>query len=264
VRKEILQYYGERNATYLHGSGENATEFLLDELQLNNKNEQVLEFGFGTGGTLVKVKSRYAAIQLYGVDVSPLMLKKASKRLKFCGLQAGVSLVLSPSDNSLPFANHQFDKVYAESVLGIQDAVSLRKILSEIFRVLRPGGCLVLNESVWAAHMKAEEIEDMNRRCKQAFGIIQASSEYAGTAQWLELLQQTGFSVAQFKKITPTQNKKTKTFAEILSVLFTFGGKINSLRPALLKERLAYQTSMKEISPANGNYLEVAMFFAVK
>jgi len=264
VRKEILQYYGERNATFLHGSGENATEFLLNELQLDNKNEQVLEFGFGTGGTLVKVKSRYASIQLYGVDVSPLMVKKAGERLQFCGLSAGVTLALSSAANSLPFGNDQFDKVYAESVLGIQDAESLRKILSEIFRILRPGGCLVLNESVWATEMSAEEIVEMNRKCKQAFGIIQANAEYPGTRQWLDLLQQTGFSDTRVKKITTTQHKKTKNFAEILSALFTLGGKINSLRPASLKERLAYQTSMKEISPANRNYLEVALFTAVK
>lgn len=59
---------------------------LISKLNIQGS-EKIVEFGIGTGGTLVKLKSKFPAINLIGIDISDKMLEVANKRIRFCGLK---------------------------------------------------------------------------------------------------------------------------------------------------------------------------------
>ena len=91
-----------------------------------------LDFGIGDG----RVAELIHVGRLTGVDVSQVALDRARKRLP------GAELVLVEPDEPLPFADNSFDLVTCTETLEHVRDVQLA--LSEIRRVLRPGGRLAL------------------------------------------------------------------------------------------------------------------------
>ncbi len=205
MNNKILNYYGNINAAYLHACAEGGTEFLLQELDTKN-NETILELGFGTGATLVKIKAKHPQINLYGLEASELMLQKAISRLKFCGLSKKIQLQKTNTSQRFPYSDSFFDKIYAESVLGIQETEEIDFILTEALRTLKPNGKLIINETIWLPSIEYNEIETINKTCKNTFGIIQANAEYYTTLKWEQLFKRIGFSKTESKAVKPATN----------------------------------------------------------
>jgi len=263
MNRNILEHYGKINATNLHSSGDVGTEQLLQELGLKD-GENVLEVGFGTGGTLVKVRARYPLVNLYGIDSSAIMFERSLSRLRFCGLRKGTSLFNVQPGQKFPFNDGLFDRIYAESVFGIQEGPQLKAMLSEVLRVLKPNGSLVTNETVWLPEITRQEIENINRICKNAFGIIQASADYPTRGHWLQLFETTGFTKSYSKPIDHRTIKDIpKSKGEILSGMYTFMGILKNLHPRTAAESRAFEKSMGNIF-GNKRYLEGVLFVAIK
>lgn len=94
--------------------------------------ERALDLGVGDGRVAALLRPQ----RLTGADVSRVALDRARRRLP------GAELVLVAPDEPLPFADNQFDLVTCiETVEHIRD---VQLALSEIRRVLRPGGRLAL------------------------------------------------------------------------------------------------------------------------
>jgi SAM-dependent methyltransferase len=96
----------------------------------HHKGERVLEVGCGTGCDLVQF-GKYGA-HATGVDITPAHLELARHRV------GALATVKEADARSLPFPDASFDYVYSHGVLHHSDEP--RKIVEEIFRVLRPGG----------------------------------------------------------------------------------------------------------------------------
>jgi ubiquinone/menaquinone biosynthesis C-methylase UbiE len=105
-----------------------------------------LDLGCGDGNYTEHATARDA--RLVGLDRSPEMLAAARRRL---GERSGVAWVQGDVA-MLPFADHSFVTVIAVTVLCF--AADRQRVIDEAFRVLRPGGRLVLGElgrySSWA------------------------------------------------------------------------------------------------------------------
>jgi ubiquinone/menaquinone biosynthesis C-methylase UbiE len=94
--------------------------------------DHALDLGVGDG----RLTRELQAIHLTGADVSQVALDRAARRLP------SARLVLVEPDHPLPFEDSEFDLVVcAETLEHVRD-VQLE--LSEIRRVLRPGGTLAL------------------------------------------------------------------------------------------------------------------------
>ncbi|MFN8348958.1 MAG: class I SAM-dependent methyltransferase [Spirosomataceae bacterium] len=222
----LLDYLAETHQPYLHAKGEAATELLLKWLDCR-PGENVLEFGVGTGGTLVKVAAGYRQTRLWGVDISDKMLRKAGKRLMFCGLFKKVILQKTNGRHLETFADNFFDKIYIESVLGIQEDATLTGLLAEFGRILKPKGKLVLNETLWLESTDAETIARFNEFVKQNFGIIQANAAYPYLKDWMALLRASHFEVVKTQEAdTVIAERRPLNFREKLSTLFTLSGSI--------------------------------------
>jgi ubiquinone/menaquinone biosynthesis C-methylase UbiE len=186
----ILSYLGKVNASYLHANGRPATSALIQHLNCRPY-EHILEIGHGTGATLILLKSKYRKTKFTGIDRSEIMYQKAKNRLRFCGIK-DIPL-LRTNSLSIPFPNNTFDKIYLESVLGIQERNDLKSMLKEIKRVLKPHGRLVMNETIWLESTSLSRINSINQNCKSEFEIIQANSKYPYLSDWKLLIQEIGF-----------------------------------------------------------------------
>jgi ubiquinone/menaquinone biosynthesis C-methylase UbiE len=128
-------YYDEFSATYDHGR-DRGYHALIDDLESevvlrHCVGKDVLEVGCGTGLILDRLRSDARSVT--GVDLSAGMLGHATRR----GLR-----VLQGSATGLPFADASFDVACSFKVLP--HVAQIRLALTEIARVTRPGGTLLL------------------------------------------------------------------------------------------------------------------------
>ena len=101
--------------------------------------ERMLEVGCGVGRTTVHFADRFARVD--GVDVSSEMVRHARER----GLPPNVSLAVTSGRDLRAFPDESFDFVFSHLVFQhVADDAVLALNLSEVARVLRPGGLALL------------------------------------------------------------------------------------------------------------------------
>jgi len=108
---------------------------IIEELELKN-DEKILEVGCGNGYYLNLLNKLGFSLTLVGIDNDKLALKDAKKIIG-----SRIKLVLADA-NKLPFEEQSFNKVIISEV--IEHVEDEEKVLSEIYRVLKPGGVMVL------------------------------------------------------------------------------------------------------------------------
>jgi arsenite methyltransferase len=124
-------------------------ENALDLIQWRG-NESVLDVGCGRGLMLIGAAQRLTTGRAVGIDtweakdLSDNFSQAATDNAQKAGVQSKVT-VQTADARALPFADSSFDVVVSHTVIhNIPDASDRYKALSEIVRVLRPGGQLIL------------------------------------------------------------------------------------------------------------------------
>ena len=104
--------------------------------------DEVLDVAAGTGNAAIP--AALAGAQVIASDLTPELFGAGRRRAE----QAGVAIEWITADaEALPFADERFDHVL--SSLGVQFAPRHEVVASELVRVCRPGGSIVLGN--WAA-----------------------------------------------------------------------------------------------------------------
>ncbi len=153
-RKEVLRVkitaeatkesYGKMSNFYatLEGIAEKGLRKKGLELLAVEEGEIVLEIGFGTGFALCELaKSVGETGKVYGIDITPEMAEITRKRLKKKALIDRAE-IYEEDTRKMPFDDNLFDAVYTASTLELFDTPEIAEILTEIKRVLKPGGRL--------------------------------------------------------------------------------------------------------------------------
>ncbi|HCW05957.1 MAG TPA: bifunctional demethylmenaquinone methyltransferase/2-methoxy-6-polyprenyl-1,4-benzoquinol methylase UbiE [Cytophagales bacterium] len=109
---------------------------------LNDKPKTILDVATGTGDFALEAM-RLSPEKIIGVDISEGMLEVGRKKIQSKGLENSIELRSGDSEN-LPFEENKFDAAIV--AFGVRNFENLEKGLLEIFRVVRPGGKLVVLE----------------------------------------------------------------------------------------------------------------------
>lgn len=99
--------------------------------------QNVLEIGCGVGLDLLRFAR--AGAHVVGIDLSPVAIELARTNFRSHGFQSELAVM---NGEALEFPENHFDLVYAHGVL--QYTADISAMLSEIRRVLKPGGCAIL------------------------------------------------------------------------------------------------------------------------
>ena len=130
-----------RQADYFAASAaitnEEQTRLFIEALGVGDVGD-VLDVACGPGIVTVALAAR--AREVVAFDLTPAMLKKARQRCASAGVR---NVTFREGDaTDLPFADHTFDCVVTR--LSIHHFQHPRRVLDEIWRVLKPGGTVVV------------------------------------------------------------------------------------------------------------------------
>jgi ubiquinone/menaquinone biosynthesis C-methylase UbiE len=104
---------------------------------------RILDVGCGTGRFLLQLHRALPRAKLYGLDLSPYYVKRAAEVLSPA---VDVSLVVENAED-MPFSAKFFDAVTSVFLFHELPRGVRRAVVREAYRVLKPGGFFVVNDS---------------------------------------------------------------------------------------------------------------------
>lgn len=135
----IGMYYGEKMVR----QHQPETLWTIKLLRLM-KDENILELGCGAGFAMKLLLGEPAISQVVGLDISQSILKSAGFRNRN-DINKGRARFVQGNVNQLPFPDEYFTKVFSIQSVYFWD--NLSQSISEIYRVLKPEGSVVITLS---------------------------------------------------------------------------------------------------------------------
>lgn len=262
-----LTHLGELGRTNLHPLGRRSSRELIAALDVQ-PGDRVLEVGCGTGETMVRLALQHQ-VTVTGIDPLPAMLETARRRAQVTGVSRRVRLCQVSPDKPWPFNDCVYRRAFAEGVLGFQNPESARAILSELLRVLEPGGTCVLNEAVWKHSVPDEVVAAIYTSSLNDFGLCQASEQNWSADEWLQEMQASGFrvlSACPTEQVVDHQDHSADAAQPrlVLSSLLTYSYRLKGhLSPRLIGERSTYRRLLRRHID-DGQFIEGWMFVLQK
>jgi len=105
--------------------------------------ETILDIATGTGDLAINL-TKTSASKIVGLDISDGMLSVGRKKIDKLNLNHQIEMVLADSEK-IPFEDASFDAITV--AFGVRNFENLETGLSEIYRVLKPGGIFVVLET---------------------------------------------------------------------------------------------------------------------
>lgn len=133
---DCLQSFDFLSQRLLYFIDENTMQIIYKQIGITNKGKTILDVGCGSGEMLKKLYYSNPDNFYYGIDINE----------KSCISVPDINILCGNAEH-LPFEDDYFDFVYAITVLS--NCLNHNKIISEIYRVLKPGGkiCIIDNSS---------------------------------------------------------------------------------------------------------------------
>ena len=124
--------------------------------------DSVLDLGCGMGRSLPALLAR--ASEVVALDVNPSFLKTASATNEAAVADGKLSIVEANAVEGLPFEDGRFDKVICQDMLECLPPKRQPDLIQEVFRVLRPGGVLLLGHHDYDGIVLHSKDESLTRR----------------------------------------------------------------------------------------------------
>ena len=111
---------------------------LIQRLFSHNNNLKILDLGCGSGNNLQHLAK--LGFDTYGCDISAKALHITEERLKKFNLKTK----LIKFDHKIPYKNNYFDAVICWYTLYYNDMITIKNMINEIYRVLKPNGKILI------------------------------------------------------------------------------------------------------------------------
>ncbi len=105
--------------------------------------KHILDVATGTADLALDLAKQLKPDHVRGLDISPKMLEFGREKVKKADLDPIITLEVGDSEN-MPYEDNTFDAVTVS--FGVRNFQNLNAGLSEMYRVLRPGGQLIVLE----------------------------------------------------------------------------------------------------------------------
>ncbi|MFT3902893.1 MAG: bifunctional demethylmenaquinone methyltransferase/2-methoxy-6-polyprenyl-1,4-benzoquinol methylase UbiE [Niabella sp.] len=175
------------------------------------KPRQVLDVATGTGDMAIMAAKMLDLEKITGIDISTQMLEVGIKKVNKEGLQNKIELLKGDSEN-IPFADARFDAAMA--AFGVRNFENLEKGLSEMHRVLKPGGKLLIIEFskpksffkvLYKLYMTvvAPQVAAMLKQEKGAYQYLNKTAHaFPEREAFTAILDKVGFKRTKYKALT--------------------------------------------------------------
>jgi len=175
-------------------------------------NERILDVATGTGDMVIEVAKRNLSVQIFGIDFSQRMLDLGRIKIARNGYNQAVSLQIG-SGECLPFADESFDGVIC--AFGIRNFADVQLGLREFFRVLKPGGRVVVLEfSIpqnqflktayeWYFNLILPKIGNIISGHSNAYSYLPESvANFPSQKKFIKWIEKIGFKKVSFSELT--------------------------------------------------------------
>ena len=176
------------------------------------KPKTVLDVATGTADMPIMLMKLLSPDKVIGIDISQGMLERGRQKIEKTGMKSRISLQSGDGEN-IHFNDNAF---FAATVaFGVRNFQNLEKGLSEIYRVLKPGGKLVILEfskpsnGIFLPFYKiylriiAPRIGKMVSGSLDAYKYLNDSvNAFPEGKAFIEILARTGFRDTYFKKLS--------------------------------------------------------------
>ena len=109
---------------------------------------KVLDLACGTGRTLGMIRTALPQISLFGTDLSPAYLRKANQLL--IEISNKLPQLVQANAEKLPYLDNYFHALSSVFLFHELPGFARQNVINEAFRVLQPGGVLVICDSMQA------------------------------------------------------------------------------------------------------------------
>lgn len=174
--------------------------------------ERILDVATGTADLAIMAARMLHPKKVTGIDISEGMLELGRKKVKEAGLQSAINLQTGDSE-AISFTDNSFDAVTV--AFGVRNFENLEQGLSEIKRVLRPGGRLVVLEATKPSSPVIKQLYKVYMKCiatpagkwfskdRDAYQYLNDSVKYfPEKKEFVQILNQLGYRNAFYKTMT--------------------------------------------------------------
>ena len=158
------------------------------------------------------------------MDISKKILETTGKNLRNEIHKGKVELKEFDASYSLPFLSNSFDAVFSLDLLECLHESKKLKLLREIYRVLKPGGRMVIEHTDWDTQVWNTDDKDLERRLVHAYCDIKQkwmkhAEGWMGRKLWGWVHQQKLFQKARVEPYVLTNTEyKPPLFGHGLSL----------------------------------------------
>ncbi len=191
---EVKENKGYVTAEYLKKRAQDSKLIKLRsyELMQIQPDSQVLDVGCGPAIDTIPLSEYIGEGGLVvGVDNDPAMLEKANKEVRERNLTKRIQHIQGNA-KKLPFNDGEFDRVHAERLFQVLPKSDAEAVFTELNRVLRGGGRMVLVDTDWGSASVNFSDSALERQLVNFFAAKLRPNGFAGR-QLLGLLKDSGY-----------------------------------------------------------------------
>ena len=175
-------------------------------------NELILDIATGTGDILIEIAKRNLSTQVIGIDFSREMIDLARIKTNKLGFDKDTTFHIG-SGELLPYADKSFDAIIC--AFGIRNFYDIKNGLIEFYRILKPGGRLIILEFSIPKNLLISyiyecyfyfilpKIGNLISGHKNAYTYLPASVlEFPSQTDFIDWIENTGFNKTSFIELS--------------------------------------------------------------